>query len=80
MTKETWGNSKEVMIRNLVKDYISKIEKLGYASSQLKVPFKNIKNSTMYYLVLFSKNKKGIEFWDKKTNSLNPQKSLFGML
>lgn len=72
------SNSKKTMIRNLIKDYVSKIEKLGYFSSLLKVPFKNIKNSTIYYLVFFSKNKKGIEFWNKKTNSLNP--SLFGVL
>jgi len=80
VSKKTWGNSKDVVIRNLVKNYINEIEKLGYYSSPSIIPFKNIKNTTMYYLVLFSKDKKGIEFWDKKTNSLknrNPQRSFF---
>lgn len=80
VSKKTWGNSKEEGIRNLVKNYVSKIEKLGYYSSPSIVPFKNIKNSTMYFLLLFSKDKKGIEFWDKKTKSLkkkDPQRSFF---
>lgn len=78
VTKQTWGNSEETKIRNLINDYISKVEKLGYFSSRLVIPFNNIKNSMMYYLVFFTKNKKGLEFWDKKTNSLkkrNPQQS-----
>jgi len=82
VSKKNWGNSKEVSIRNLIKDYVNKIEMLGYYSSPLMVPFKNIKNTTMYYLVLFSKNKKGLEFWDKKTKAFknkNPQKPLFAI-
>lgn len=80
VSRRKWGNSKEANIRNLIKDYINRIEKLGYYSSPLMVPFKNIKNTTMYYLILFSKNKKGIEFWRKKTKAFKdkkPQKSLF---
>lgn len=76
--KNTWGNSKRIIIRKLIKDYVEKVEALDYYSSPSIVPFKNIKNTTMYYLILFSKDKKGIEFWNKVTNSLkkkNPQQS-----
>lgn len=70
MDKKTWGHSNEAKIINLVKDYINKIEDLGYFSSDLLIPFKNEKNSTLYYLVAFSKDKRGIDFWEKATKSL----------
>ena len=76
INKKPWKTA----IIDLVKDYVNKIEGLGYYSNSSIVPFKNIKNTTMYYLALFSKDKKGIEFWDKKTESLkkrNPQRTLF---
>jgi len=65
MEKNTWGNSKEMKIRNLITDYINKIENLGYFSSEYKIPFKNVKKTRLYYLFAFSKSKIGIEFWKK---------------
>ncbi|HDZ54590.1 MAG TPA: three-Cys-motif partner protein TcmP [Candidatus Nealsonbacteria bacterium] len=78
--KKTWGNSKEINIRNLCKNYIDMIKGLGYFSSPSLVIFKNIKNTSLYYLILFSKHERGIEFWEKKTKvfrARNPQKALF---
>jgi hypothetical protein len=79
MAQNSWGNSKEVKIRNLINDYIKKVEELGYFSSGL-TPFKNKKNCILYYLIAFSKDPKGIEFW-KKVNlgflNRGGQKALF---
>jgi len=76
-----WGDSKKMNFFKLKNDYINKIKKLGYYSSELSdsVAFKNVKNTTLYYLIAFSKDKKGIEFWEKAKKSIkkkSPQQSL----
>jgi len=70
MVKNTWGHSEREKIKNLINDYIEKIKKLGYFSSIHITPFKNKKNTTLYYLIAFSKSKKGIEFWEKVNQGL----------
>lgn len=83
VNKNTWGHGKKEMIRNLKKDYINQIKKLGYYSSDLFIPFKNSKNATMYYLIALSKSEKGIEFWKKATQGLKKkdrQQPLFSMV
>jgi three-Cys-motif partner protein len=46
--------------------YNDKLGELGYLpSSNLRVPVKNTKGVVMYDLVLFSRNKRGIDFWQK---------------
>lgn len=81
VTKKSWGCDKKQNIRNLVADYIKKICDLGYFSAKLNlVPFKNSKNTTMYFLIAFSKSEKGIDFWKKKEQGLknkNRQQPLF---
>jgi len=80
ISKKGWGNSKKENIRDLIKDYIKKIEKLGYFSSNLIQPFKNQKNTTLYYLFAFSKSEKGISFWRKATQGMGKktrQQALF---
>lgn len=65
VTKKSWGHSKKQNIKNLMKDYINKVEALGYFSA-VPVPFKNSKNATLYFLIYFSKSQKGVEFWEKE--------------
>ncbi|MDD5290257.1 MAG: three-Cys-motif partner protein TcmP [Patescibacteria group bacterium] len=72
VNKKSW----RMAMGDLIKDYINKIERLGYYSNSVKAPFKNDKNATMYYLLMFSKDKRGIEFWDKIINSFKKKKSL----
>lgn len=79
LCKKTWGHSKGQNIKNLIGDYIKKVESLGYFSSDL-VPFKNSKNTILYYLIAFSGSKKGIDFWKKASQGIqkrNPQLSFF---
>ena len=70
ISKRGWGNSKSENIKSLIKDYKRKIEKLDYFSSDITPPFKNKKNTTLYYLFAFSKSKKGILFWKKATQGI----------
>jgi three-Cys-motif partner protein len=79
ISKTGFGNSKNENIKNLINDYIKKIEDLGYYSSRTFLPFKNIKNTTMYFLIFFSKSEKGIKFWETKTKAMmkkDPQRRL----
>jgi three-Cys-motif partner protein len=66
VTKKSWGHSKKQNVRDLMKDYTKKVCDMGYFSAKLSVPFKNSKNATLYFLIYFSKDKKGIEFWEKE--------------
>ena len=61
------------IIFNLINDYIEKIKCLGYYSSELidSVTLRNSRNAPLYYLFAFSKDKKGIEFWNKAKNSIH---------
>lgn len=74
VTRKSWGHSKEQNMRDLLDNYIKKICDLGYFSAELNlVPFKNSKNTTMYFLIAFSKSKTGIDFWKKKERGFKKQ-------
>ena len=73
--KQGWGNSQKQNLNNLVDDYIKKICDLGYISEKLDaVDFKNSKNASLYYLIAFSKNPKGLVFWQKAKGGLQKRK------
>jgi three-Cys-motif partner protein len=52
--------------------YNAKLGELNYLPSfNLRVPVKNTKGVVMYDLVLFSRNERGIDFWQKAINGPN---------
>jgi len=71
INKNTWGNGKKEKMRKLREDYFQKIRDLGYYSCNIMSPVKNGRNATLYYLIFFSKDKKGIEFWEKQIKSFD---------
>lgn len=79
VARKSWGDSKKQNIKNLMKDYINKIESLGYLSA-VPIPFKNSKNATLYFLIYFSKNQKGIEFWEKEQASFANKKRQLALI
>jgi three-Cys-motif partner protein len=72
VAQKSWGNSQQQNIRDLIDDYVKKICNLGYSSEKLDnlLAFKNSRNAIMYFLIAFSKNDRGIEFWRKAKQNL----------
>ena len=77
MRKDFGRGSKSQNMLNLIKDYTEKIKGLGYIPCELSdfVSFRNSKNSTLYYLIAFSKHPLGIKFWQEAKERLEKKRN-----
>jgi len=58
------------IVEELAALYNRQLQTLGYLESyQHRVPFRNTKNSSLFQLVGFSKNERGVDFWKKSAKA-----------